>query len=292
MPTIVSFGEVLLRLSCPNGLRLTQVESFDVGIAGAEANVAASCAVFGHRAVFVSVVPNNGMGEMVRRKLCTWDVEARIERVPEGRIGLYFIESGALQRPAEIIYDRGGSAFAAFPSRNYDWPRILAGADWFHTTGITPALSPEAYEATRAAMAAAHSAGIPVSFDPNYRARLWSLEKARETLEPLLEYVSLLISGTGQIHDIFGITSNRPDFEGAAEVAEQMCRRYGIAQVAIPRRKNGVGSRQLRSALFFDGEHHWETPWYEFDMVDPLGGGDAFAGALISANLEARPPEE
>jgi len=292
MSHVVTFGEILLRLACLGGLRFTQAESLSIGIAGAEANVAAACAVFGHRATFVSAIPESGMGESVRRKLKQWDVSPELSVVQGGRLGLFFLESGAVQRPAEIVYDRAGSVFAMASPETYDWATLLAGADWFHTTGINPALSAVAAESTRQAMIAAKERGIPVSFDPNYRARLWSIEAAREGIEPLLGHVDVLISGTGQIADLFGISSDLDEFEGAADVARQVRGRYGIERVAIPRRRSGPGGRELRSALYFDGREAWETPWLEFDMQEPLGGGDAFAGALISAILEGRSPAD
>jgi 2-dehydro-3-deoxygluconokinase len=292
MAHVVTFGEILLRLASPNGLRFTQTETYTTGLAGAEANVAAACAVFGHRATFVSAVPDNGLGESVRRKLRQWDIAPHLAVVPQGRLGLYFLESGASQRPAEIIYDRAGSAFAQAGPEAYDWETLLDGADWFHTTGINPALSATAADSTRRAMAAAKAKGLPVSFDPNYRARLWSMEAAHRTLEPLLQHVDLLISGLGQIADLFGITSKFQEFEAAADVARQVHERYGIRRVSIPRRRSAEGGREKRAALYFDRGQVWETPWLEFDLLEPLGGGDAFAGGLISSILEGLDPVE
>ena len=285
MSGVVTFGEILLRLSCPDHRRFSQVDSFEVTVAGAEANVAVACACFGHRASFVSALPPNGMGDLALRNLTMWKVDTS-HVVPFGkRLGVYYLETGALQRPAEIIYDREGSSFATIPSESYDWERILQGAQWFHTSGINPALSPSAAAATRQGIKTAKKLGIPVSFDLNYRYKLWGVAEARPSLELLLPEIDLLIAGRGQIAEVLEIVSPKSDFEGIEEVALQVSRAYGIPQVCIPRRGSGEALLETRSAVFYDGKECHCAPWMAFEMIEPLGGGDAFAGALISSLL-------
>jgi len=207
------------------------------------------------------------------------------------RIGVYYLESGALQRPAEIIYDREGSSFATTSPESYKWDKIFQSGRWFHTSGINPALSSNTAEATKEAMMAAKKAGVPISFDLNYRQKLWSPSEARNSLEPLLSKVDLLIAGRGQIEEVLGISSPKADFEGIEEVAKKVSETYGISQIAIPRRGSGEALLETRAALFFDGNACYRTPWMAFEMIEPLGGGDAFAGALISSLLSKESPQ-
>lgn len=290
MARIVTFGELLLRLSCPGHRRFSQIDSLEVTIAGAEANVAVAAIAFGHEAAFVSALPENGIGDLARQRLKMCDVDTRHILARGARMGAYYLEAGALQRPSEIIYDRAGSAFATTPAAAYDWPRILAGAGWFHTSGINPSLSPEAATATRQALEAARAAGIPTSFDLNYREKLWTLAEARPVLESLLPHVDLLIAGRGQLAQVLGIESAKADFEGIEEVAAATRERHGIPRICIPRRGSGEATLETRSAYYADAATTHRSPWMPFEMLEPLGGGDAFAGALIAALLKGELP--
>jgi 2-dehydro-3-deoxygluconokinase len=292
MARIVTFGELLLRLSCPGHRRFSQIDSLEVTIAGAEANVAVAAIAFGHEAAFITALPANGIGDLARQRLKMCDVDTRHILATGARMGAYYLEAGALQRPSDIIYDRAGSAFATTPAAAYDWPRILAGASWFHTSGINPSLSAEARTATREALEAARAAGIPTSFDLNYREKLWTLAEARPVLESLLPHVDLLIAGRGQIGEVLGITSEKPDFAGIEEVAAATRERYNIPRICIPRRGSGEATLETRSAYYADAATTHRSPWMPFEMLEPLGGGDAFAGALIAALLKGEPPSK
>lgn len=290
MARIVTFGELLLRLSCPGRRRFSQIDALEVTVAGAEANVAVAAIIFGHDAAFVSALPDNGIGDLARRRLKMWDVDTR-HILPRGaRMGTYYLEAGALQRPSEIIYDREGSAFATTPASAYDWPTIFKGASWFHTSGINPSLSAEAALATRQALEAARAAGIPTSFDLNYREKLWTLAEARPVLESLLPLVDLLIAGRGQLGEVLGLVSKKEDFDGIEEVAAATRARYGIPRICIPRRGSGEATLETRSAYYADADATYRAPWMAFEMIEPLGGGDAFAGAFISSLLNGDAP--
>ncbi len=290
MARLVTFGELLLRLSCPGHRRFTQIDSLEVHFAGAEANVAVAAIACGHEAAVVGALPPNGIGELARRHLAMWGVDTTALLARGERIGVYYLEAGTLQRPAEIIYDRAGSAFATTPPAAYDWPALLRGADWFHTSGINPGLSPACAEATLTALRTARDLGIPVSFDLNYRKKLWDLPTARTALEKLLPHVDLLIAGRGQLADVLGLTSPHEDFAGVEDVAQQAARTFGIPRVCVPRRGSGEATLETRAAVFFDGTTCHRTAWMPFEMIEPLGGGDAFAGALIAALLAGETP--
>jgi 2-dehydro-3-deoxygluconokinase len=220
-----------------------------------------------------------------------WNVDTSHLKLLGKRIGLYYLETGTLQRPAEIIYDREGSSFATTPPEIYDWHNILKGARWFHTSGINPALSPQVASATREAITVAKNEGIPVSFDLNYRRKLWDPTEARQSLEKLLPKVDLLIAGRGQIEEVLGIGSQKDDFEATEDIACKTAITYGISKVCIPRRGMGEGLLETRSAVFFDGSRCHRSPWMAFEMIEPIGGGDAFAGALISSLLSNEEPQ-
>ncbi|MGC3988948.1 MAG: sugar kinase [Chthoniobacteraceae bacterium] len=290
MAHLVTFGELLLRLNCPGIQRFSQIDHLEVSVAGAEANVAVAATSFGHQATFVSALPANGIGELARGRLKMCDVKTDHLLAMGARMGTYYLEAGALQRPSEIIYDRAGSAFATAPASAYDWPQIFATANWFHTSGINPSLSREAATATRQALQAARAAGVTTSFDLNYREKLWSVAEARPVLESMLPFVDLLIAGRGQLGQVLGVTSELDDFDGIEKVAAATRQRYGIPRLCIPRRGSGEATLETRSAYYADATTTHRAPWMAFEMLEPLGGGDAFAGVLISALLNGEPP--
>lgn len=293
MARIVTFGEIMLRLNPPRHERFVQATQLDVTAGGGEANVAVSCAHYGHDSAFVTALPDHEIGTMAVRRLRAAGVDtSRIVRRP-GRIGLYFVETGASQRPSKVIYDRADSLVARIDPDAYDWPTILDGVQWFHTTGITPALSPCAAEAAAAAMQAAQDAGATVSFDLNYRRKLWSREQARATVEPLLTHVDVLIGNEEDAKDVLGIEAAKTDIEAGQvdreayrSVCETIRDRYAIGRVAITLRESESASVNHWSAALLDEAGYHLSRRYTMHVVDRVGGGDAFSGGLAAALME------
>ena len=278
---VIAFGEAMIRLAPPHFQRLEQARSFDVEIGGAELNAAVGLARLGHSAAWVSAVPNSALGRLVANRVREAGVhDGHVQYADAGRCGLYFLEFGAAPRASAIEYDRAGSALALVGAGSFDWPTILSGAKWFHVSGITPALGAGPAAATAEALAAAKAGGVPTSIDLNYRSKLWTPEAAGTTMAALLPMCDVLIASEHDAHQLFGI-------EGAdfAEVATQLIARFGLAAVAGVRREADLVWRNRFSAVGFAGEQLYETPWYEVEIVDRLGAGDAFAAGLIHGLL-------
>lgn len=299
MAKVVTFGEIMMRLAPPGFQRLIQATQFDVTYAGGEANVAVSLAAFGHEAIYVTAVPDSPLGEAALANVRYYGVDtSRCLKVPGGRLGVYFLETGASQRPSTVIYDRADSAIAKAPADAFDWPAIFAGCDAFHTTGITPALSANAAEATRIALQAAKSQGLYTSFDLNYRRKLWSPEQAKATIEPLLPYVDLVIGNEEDAKDVLGIaaektniTAGQIDRQAYERVARQIHERYGCRAVAITLRESESASiNHWSGALFTEGQFYLSRR-YTIHVVDRVGAGDSFCGGLLSALLKKQAPQ-
>ncbi len=300
MAKAVTFGEIMMRLATPGHQRVSQATSFEISYAGGEANVAVSLANFGHEAAFVSALPRNALADAAVGSLRFFGVDtSRILRTDEGRLGVYFIEAGASQRPSTVLYDRADSAVARAPAAAYDWPAIFAGGDAFHTTGITPALSDACAEAALQALRAARQGGLLTSFDLNYRGKLWSREKARQTVEPMLEFVDLIVGNEEDAKDVLGITAPHTDVTSGhiahaayESVARQIQERYGAKMVAITLRESESASVNHWSACLLAGGQFHLSRRYTMHIVDRVGGGDAFCGGLISALLDQTPAPE
>ncbi len=282
---LATFGEILLRLSPPGHSRIAQSTSFEAIFAGAEANVAVAAAALGHQVEFLSILPANEVGDTALHHLNFWGVQT--SRVLRGgrRLGIYFFENGFGQRTSEVIYDREGSAIAEADPASYCWPELLGGIDWFHTSGITAALSPKCAQATAEALATARKLGIHTSLDLNYRAKLWTKEKARKTMEPMLGGLDLFIANAGQLKDLFGIEGETPE-----EVADKTRRQFGIKAVAFAVRHTDRYERHFRAAAWADEQTVFTTERFRCAILEPLGGGDAFAGALIASLWEKHEP--
>ena len=292
MPDVVTFGEIMLRLSTPGHLRLLQTPTFEITFGGAEANVAVMIAQLGGSAGYVTRLPANDLGQRAINELRGLGVDTSGIVRGGDRIGVYFLEQGASQRPGRIIYDRARSAIADADPAEFDWEKIFAGAKWFHWSGITPALSPSAVKLTEVALAAARRAGLAVSFDVNYRSRLWSShEAAGATLAPLMKGVHLCVTSIEEAQSVFGVQIPGDSGPRAAETAQQLCERYGFETVALTQRQGTAAHATSWAAmLFLDGEPYFSTR-HEIAVIDRVGAGDSFSGALIFALLRGDPPQ-
>lgn len=287
---IVTFGEIMMRLAPTGYLRMTQTRQLEMTFGGGEANVAVSLANYGKAARFVTGLPDNDIGAACLGELRRWGVDTSAIVTRPGRMGIYFCEKGASQRPSKVIYDRADSVVARLGAADFDWTTILEGAEWFHFTGITPALSDSMAEATLAACKEAKRRGIPVSCDLNYRKKLWSREKAGKVMAELMPYVTLLIANEEDAADVFGIraadtdiTGGQISLDGYRSVAEQLVERFGVQKVAITLRESVSASCNHWSALLYDGKELFASRKYTMQIVDRVGGGDSFGGGLIYA---------
>ena len=289
---VVTFGELMLRLAPEGYLRFVQADTFQVTFGGGEANVAVSLANYGLDAAFVSKLPNNDIGQAAVNSLRRYGVDTtKIVRGGD-RIGIYFLEKGASQRPSKVIYDRAASAIALAKREDFDWDKIFDGVGWFHFTGITPALSDETAAVTLDALKAAKAKGITVSCDLNYRKKLWSKAKAKEVMTSLMPYVDVLIANEEDSSDVFGIKAENTDIskgslskEGYKSVAKQLVDAFGFKYVAITLRGSISANDNKWSAMLFDGKDYYFSKEYMIHIVDRVGGGDSFGGGLIYGML-------
>ena len=288
MNRVVCFGEIMMRLNPPGYQKFLQTEGFEATYAGGEANVSVSVTNYGEQGVFVTKVPEHEIGQNAVNALRKYGVDTN--SIPRGgpRLGIYFVEKGASQRGSKVIYDRAGSSVALAKREEFDWDKILDGADWFHFTGITPALGGEMPEVCLDAVKKAKEKGITVSCDLNYRGKLWSREKAGEVMGKLMPYVDVCIANEEDAKDVFGIeakntdiNSGKLDREGYVSVAEQLKARFGFKYVAITLRGSISASDNNWSGMLYDGEKAYFAKNYLIHIVDRVGGGDSFAAGLI-----------
>lgn len=296
---VVTFGEIMLRLSPPNYKRFCQTTSFDVTYGGGEANVAVSLANFGLDSYYVTRLPNNPLGDAALSYLRQFGVKTDYIIRGGEKLGIYFLEIGAAQRPTKVIYDRKGSAIAEAKVGDFDWGKIFEGAKWFHFTGITPALSDTVAELTLEAVKKAKEKGVKISCDFNYRSKLWSPEKANKVMTPLMEYVDIALGNEQQVEKIFGIkapksniTTGRFGEEDCRFVAEELIRRFNFELVTITLRESYSASDNGWSAVAYDGENFYTSSKYKIHIVDRVGGGDAFAGGLIYSLISGKNIQE
>lgn len=285
---VVTFGEIMLRLAPEGYLRFIQADKYGATYGGGEANVAVSLANFGVDAVFVTKLPENDIAEGAVRALRAAGVDTSLITRGGDRIGIYFLEKGASQRPSKVIYDRAHSAIAEAVPADFDWQKIFDGADWFHVTGITPALSDNAAEITLAAAAAAKKAGLKVSCDLNYRKKLWSREKARLVMTELMKYVDIVIANEEDASDVFGITApgdvtkGEVSGKGYVAVAKELISRFGLEYAAITLRGSISASDNRWSAVLVSKDSEvYAAKEYVVHIVDRVGGGDSFGAGLI-----------
>jgi 2-dehydro-3-deoxygluconokinase len=297
----VAFGELLLRLSPPGYERLLQSPSLTATFGGGEANVAISLAHFGLESRFVTRLPPNPVGDAAVRALRAEGVG--VEAIERGgsRMGIYFAETGASQRPSLVVYDRAHSAMSELDPGSVPWAEVLRGAAWLHTSGLTPALGPGPRECTRAALRTARELGVPVSLDLNYRRTLWSESAAQQVMGPLVRSVNLLIANEEDLQTALGVPIERGAFDASRlevsayeAAAERLVAEYGVRQVALTLRESLSASENGWSALLYDGPSKTlhRGPRYVIDLVDRIGGGDSFAAGLIFAQLDGRPLDQ
>lgn len=279
---VIAFGEVMVRLAPPNFQRLEQARSLDLEIGGAELNTAAGLVRLGRSAAWVSRLPDNPLGRLVANRVREAGVSDQfVQFADDGRCGLYFLEFGAAPRPSSILYDRKDSSISRVQRGMFDWHAILQGAKWLHLSGIAAALSPGAAEVVDEAMHAARELGLKVCFDLNYRAKLWTVERASEVMGLLLPLVDVLVASEADAETLFGITGD--DF---TEVAEGLVERFGVKVVAGTRREAALVWRNRFAAVGYSEGKTYESAWYEAEIVDRLGSGDALAAGLIHGLLD------
>lgn len=294
---VVTFGEIMLRLSTPGYQRVTQASCFDATYGGGEANVAVSLAHFGIDASFVSRVPGHDVGQAAINSLRKFGVDTRHVLRGGSRLGIYFLETGASQRASRVIYDRAHSAIAETTPDQIDASEILAGASWFHWTGITPALGDGPAAAVEKLCKEAKRTGVRVSCDLNYRSKLWSIEQAQRVMRPLMQYVDVCICNEEDAQNSLGFDAGDTDVHAAeldergyAELCERLMSDFGFDTVAITLRESHSASRNGWSAIMRD-TRDCSTPHrskrYDIQLVDRVGGGDSFAAGLIAGLMEA-----
>ncbi len=286
---IVCFGELLLRLSAPGHQRLLQTPGLEVHVGGAEANVAVSLACLGHDAAVVSTVADNALGEAAVGELRRHGVDTRRIRAVPGRMGLYFLSHGALQRPSEVLYDRADSAFAR--TRDYDWDALLAGAAWLHLSGVSPALGEATAQATIAAARAARRLGVRVSFDGNFRGKLWQAwtGDAAAILRQIFAEADLLFADHRDIAVVLGEGTTAEGEDAVADAARHAFAAFPhLRWLASTLRTQHSVDRHTLSAVLVerDGKRH-RAPAYELEaIVDRIGTGDAFAAGVLHGLIE------
>lgn len=288
----VTFGEIMLRLAPEGYYRFVQADSYGATYGGGEANVAVSLANFGLDSAFVTKLPAHEIGQAGVNSLRKFGVDTSGIVRGGNRVGIYFLEKGASQRPSKVIYDRAGSSIAEASGEDFDWEKILEGADWFHFTGITPALGDNIAKICLDACIIAKEKGVTISCDLNYRNKLWSKEKAGQVMGELCEYVDVCIANEEDAGDVFGIraantdiVSGKVNHEGYKEVAKQLADRFGFKKVAITLRESISANDNNWAAMLFDGSEYYFSKKYPMHIVDRVGGGDSFGAGLIYACL-------
>lgn len=292
MSKLVCFGEIMLRLSPPGYLRFSQASSFDVVYGGGEANVSVSVANFGLPAAFVTKLPDNPIGQAAVNELRKYGVDTGSILRGGERIGIYFLEKGASQRPSKVVYDRSHSSISQVKPGEFDWKTIFDGADWFHFTGITPALGDNVAEVCLEACKAAKEKGMTISCDLNYRKNLWKPEKAGKVMSGLMEYVDVCIANEEDAEKVFGIQADNTDItggklshQGYEKVAAELMTRFSFSKVAITLRESISASDNNWAAMLYDGKEYHFSRSYPVHIVDRVGGGDSFAAGLIYSLL-------
>lgn len=295
MKRVVTFGELMLRLA-PNGYyRFFQNDQMQATFGGGEANVAVSLANYGLDSVYITKLPAHAIGQAAIDSLRYFGVDtSKIVRGGE-RVGIYYLEKGASQRSSVCIYDRAHSAIAEADLDDFDWDYIFEGADWFHFTGITPALGGNLVEICKKACQSAKKRGVKISCDLNYRGKLWTKDEARKAMTELCQYVDVCISNEEDAKDVFGIEAENTDiyggklnYEGYKSVAKQLADKFDFEKVAITLRSSLSASDNDWTGMLYDGKNYCFSKSYHLHIVDRVGGGDSFGGGLIYALLSGK----
>ncbi|RKD20314.1 2-dehydro-3-deoxygluconokinase [Pelobium manganitolerans] len=285
---VVTLGEIMMRLSTPDFKRFVQSDTFDVTYGGGEANVAAALCNYGLNGTFVSKVPDTAIGQAAINHLRRYGVDTKHVARGGKRLGIYFLETGASMRASQVIYDRADASIAEADASEFDWDAIFEGADWFHTTGITPALSDKSAALTLAALKAAKERGVTTSIDLNYRKKLWSKEKAQKVMTELCQYVDVCIGNEEDAETSLGFVSKGTDvtkgelnLDGFKDVCKQMKEKFNFKYIASTLRESHSASDNGWSALVYDGNEFHHTKEYNVRIVDRVGSGDSFASGFI-----------
>lgn len=298
MAKVVTMGEIMLRLSTPNHEKFIQADEFDVCYGGGEANVAVSLANYGHDAAFVTKVPENPIGESAVAALRKHNVNTSYIAKGGERLGIYFLESGSAMRASNVVYDRAHSSIATATAADFDFDAIFDGVDWFHFTGITPAVSDAAAELTEAALKAAKAKGVKVSVDLNFRKKLWSSEKAQRIMTNLMQYVDVCIGNEEDAEKVLGfkpgktdVTSGDLELAGYEDIFKQMVEKFNFEYVISSLRVSHSASDNGWSACIYsrDTKEFYHSREYRIrPIVDRVGGGDSFAGGTICGFLDGK----
>ena len=297
MAKIITFGELMLRLQPFNYERFVQAQSVEFTFGGGEANVAVSLANYGMDAAFVSKLPAHSIGQAAVNSLRRYGVDTSLIVRGGERVGIYYNEKGASQRGSVCIYDRANSAIQKASREDFDWDKIFEGADWFHFTGITPALGPNVVDICIDACKAAKARGIKISCDLNYRGKLWTRAEANKAMTELAQYIDVCISNEEDAKDVFGIEAEATDIyggtlnhEGYKSVAKQLADKFGFEKVAITLRESHSAFDNGWSAMLYDvaSDEYCFSKKYDLHIIDRVGGGDSFGGGLIYALLSGK----
>ena len=298
MARIVTMGEIMLRLSTPGNEKFIQADEFDVCYGGGEANVAVSLANYGHDAAFVTKVPENPIGDCAVAALRKMNVDTKFIAKGGERLGIYFLESGSAMRASNVVYDRAHSSISTATAEDFDFDAIFEGADWFHFTGITPAVSDAAAELTEAALKAAKAKGVKVSVDLNFRKKLWSSEKAQRIMTNLMQYVDVCIGNEEDAEKVLGfkpgetdVTSGDLELAGYEDIFKQMVAKFNFEYVISSLRVSRSASDNGWSACIYSRdtkEFYHSKEYHVHPIVDRVGGGDSFAGGTICGFLDGK----
>ena len=292
MAKIVTMGELMLRLSPEGNYRFIQADSFQIIPGGGEANVAISCANYGHDCYFVSKLPKHEIGQIALNGMRRYGVNCDFVARGGDRVGLYYAETGASMRPSKVIYDRAHSAIAEAKPEDFDFDKIFKGADWFHWSGITPAISDASAECLRQACIAAKKHGVTVSVDLNFRKKLWTSEKAISVMRPLMQYVDVCIGNEEDAELCLGfkpdadVEGGQTDAAGYEGIFRQMMQEFGFKYVVSTLRESFSATHNGWKALIYDGKEFYQSKRYDINpIIDRVGGGDSFSGGLIHGLL-------
>ena len=296
---VITFGELMLRLAPEGYYRFVQAEQYGATYGGGEANVAVALANFGIDARFVTKLPKHEIGQAGVNSLRRFGVDTTKITRGGDRVGIYFLEKGASQRPSKVIYDRAGSSIATATASDFNWDQIFEGVDWFHFTGITPALGDEVAAICLEACKIAKEKQITISCDLNYRNKLWSKEKAGKVMGELCNYVDVCIANEEDASDVFGIkatdtdvTTGKVNHEAYKDVAKQLVERFGFKKVAITLRESLSANDNNWAGMLYDGSDFYFSKKYLMHIVDRVGGGDSFGAGLIYSCLNNFDPQK
>lgn len=299
MKKVITMGEIMLRLSTPGHKRFVQAESFDAVYGGGEANVAVSLANYGLNPYFVSKLPENPIGDSALNSLRRFGVQTDYIARGGSRVGIYYLETGASMRASKVVYDRAHSSISEATLADFDFDAIFANAEWFHFSGITPALSPEAAMITEAALKAAKRHDVTVSVDLNYRKKLWTEAEAKKVMSKLMTYVDVCIGNEEDAEKVLGfkpgktdVTTGELELEGYKSIFKQMKETFDFKYVVSTLRESYSASDNGWSALIYDGEEYYHSKKYNLRIVDRVGGGDSFAAGLIYGLISGKSSDQ